>query len=138
MLSPSESPTAAARYLGRAATAVLPHDPSAVVPAVTQAPAAQEAVASYLAGRPSDFNGISVQNLKARFDSGYRPFILDAREPSEFEAGHLDGAVNVPIRTLAQNLAKLPAKNVAIVTYCAIGTRAPAARSRRPCAAAPT
>ncbi len=95
----------------------------AAAPAVAQVPAVQQAVAAYLAGLPADFNGISAQSLKAKLDAGEPIFVLDVREPSEFEAGHIVGAINVPIRTLAANLSKLPAKNAPIVTLCGVGTR---------------
>ena len=35
-------------------------------------------------------------------------FILDVREPQEFDEGHLEGSVNVPLRRVLQNLNVLP------------------------------
>lgn len=92
-------------------------------PAVAQVPAVQEVVAAYLTGLPADFNGISAQALKTKLDAGEPIFVLDVREASEFEAAHIVGAINVPIRTLAANLNKLPAKNAPIVALCGVGTR---------------
>ncbi len=45
--------------------------------------------------------------LKAR-RSGRRFFILDVREPEEFDKGHLKGAINVPFRSVLKHLDLLP------------------------------
>ena len=38
-----------------------------------------------------------------------RPYLLDVRTPVEFQAGHLPGAVNIPVDALRTRLAELPA-----------------------------
>ena len=43
--------------------------------------------------------------------------ILDVRPSEEFKAGHIEGAVSVPLEELGLMLAKLP-KNQEIVAYC--------------------
>lgn len=43
--------------------------------------------------------------------------VLDVRPPEEFAAGHLPGAVNIPISELAKRLAELP-KRREVVAYC--------------------
>jgi len=43
--------------------------------------------------------------------------ILDVRPPEEYEAGHIRGAVSVPLNDLKRRLAKLP-KRKEIVAYC--------------------
>ncbi len=93
--------------------------------AVAQSPAIQDGVLNYLANLPADFRTIAVPALKAKLDAGEKPFLLDVREPNEYAVGYIQGAVNVPIRTLAQNLSKLPAaKDAEIVVICASGIRA--------------
>lgn len=54
-----------------------------------------------------------------------KPFILDVREASEGQAnGSIEGSVNIPLRSLAKSLDKLPTDKAApIVVYCAIGHR---------------
>lgn len=48
--------------------------------------------------------------------------LLDVRTPGEFQAGHLPGAVNIPVDSLRQRLAEIdPGKKVYI--YCGIGLR---------------
>ena len=94
-------------------------------PALAQAPSAvQEALANYLANIASDFNSITVAAVKAKLDAGEKVFILDVREENEFAAGRIQGAVNIPIRTVAKNLDKLPAKDAAIIVVCKSGMRA--------------
>ncbi len=43
--------------------------------------------------------------------------VLDVRPPEEFAAGHLPGAVNIPLRELEQRVQELP-HNQEIVAYC--------------------
>ncbi len=43
--------------------------------------------------------------------------VIDVRPPNEFEAGHIPGAVNIPLDTLPEHLDKLP-KEQEIVAYC--------------------
>ncbi len=52
------------------------------------------------------------------------PFLIDVREPAEIEAnGYIEGAINLPVRGLLQNLDKLPGLDEPIVIYCASGHR---------------
>jgi rhodanese-related sulfurtransferase len=50
--------------------------------------------------------------------------LLDVRSPDEYAAGHIEGAVNVPVDQLANRLAELPAKDKGVVVYCKKGKRA--------------
>lgn len=43
--------------------------------------------------------------------------VLDVRPPEEFEAGHVPGAVNIPVHELAKRLAELPRRKE-VVAYC--------------------
>jgi rhodanese-related sulfurtransferase/predicted transcriptional regulator len=43
--------------------------------------------------------------------------VLDVRPPEEYSAGHLPGAVNIPIHELAKRLQELP-KRKEIIAYC--------------------
>jgi len=43
--------------------------------------------------------------------------VLDVRPPEEFAAGHVPGAINIPIHELQKRLAELP-KRKEIVAYC--------------------
>jgi rhodanese-related sulfurtransferase len=86
--------------------------------------AAWQAAAEYLSGLPQGFNGIRGDALKAKLDSGEQVFLLDVREPNEFAAGRIEGAVSVPVREVPKNLAKLPQdKSAQIVVVCASAVR---------------
>jgi NADPH-dependent 2,4-dienoyl-CoA reductase/sulfur reductase-like enzyme/rhodanese-related sulfurtransferase len=50
------------------------------------------------------------------------PFLLDVRLPSEFSAGHIPGAVNIPVDDLRSRLSEIPTGRK-IVTYCQVGQR---------------
>ncbi|MDO8893255.1 MAG: metalloregulator ArsR/SmtB family transcription factor [Sulfurimicrobium sp.] len=43
--------------------------------------------------------------------------VIDVRPPSEYNAGHIDGAINIPLTSLADHLEKLPVEQE-IVAYC--------------------
>ncbi|WP_346871023.1 CoA-disulfide reductase [Clostridium sp. UBA5119] len=49
-------------------------------------------------------------------------FILDVREEMEFEIGHIETALNIPLNTLRNNLNKIP-KDKTIYVYCQVGLR---------------
>lgn len=52
------------------------------------------------------------------------PFLLDIREAAELEKdGYIEGAVNIPVREVLNNLDKLPGLDEPIVVYCASGHR---------------
>jgi adenylyltransferase/sulfurtransferase len=60
--------------------------------------------------------------LKARWDRGDRPYLLDVREPDEFDFVHLPGAVLMPLGDIATRSAELdPGRE--IVVYCHHGVR---------------
>jgi NADPH-dependent 2,4-dienoyl-CoA reductase/sulfur reductase-like enzyme/rhodanese-related sulfurtransferase len=49
-------------------------------------------------------------------------FVLDVRQPEEFAAGHVEGAVNVPLPELRGRLGELPRERE-IWAYCRVGQR---------------
>ena len=115
------------------APAATPVPPTATVapkpteaPKPTQAPAAFDVkpiLDKYIAGLPDGFSGIAPAALKDQMAAA-KPFILDVREAKELtDNGFIEGAVNIPIRTLAKNLDKLPAKDQPIVVTCGSGHR---------------
>jgi rhodanese-related sulfurtransferase len=65
------------------------------------------------------------QSLASQIDSESAPLILDVRSPTEFAAGHIPGALNIPYRQVPSRLAELAAyQEQAIVVYCEVGIRA--------------
>ncbi len=49
--------------------------------------------------------------------------VIDVRQPSEYEEGHIPGAINIPLRELAANVDKIPTDK-AVYVYCKSGFRA--------------
>ena len=66
---------------------------------------------------PRGYGLISVDDLSGLL-TVQQVVLLDVRQPEEYAAGHLDGAFNVPLRTLGQNLNLLPDKSASIVVIC--------------------
>jgi len=48
--------------------------------------------------------------------------LLDVREPLEFESGHVEGTVNIPLHTLRSRLND-QSRNKEIAVYCGVGRR---------------
>ena len=46
--------------------------------------------------------------------------IVDVRSPEEFAAGHVDGAINIPLDALAERASELP-QGAVVVTVCGKG-----------------
>lgn len=93
-----------------AATFDLPKlSTKATTPAELLASRSQEATAEAPVIQPKDF-----REKTASY------FVLDVRQPEHFRAGHIEGAVNIPFRSLAavENLKKLsPDKTIVVVCY---------------------
>ena len=68
---------------------------------------------------------ISPDKARSLVKSGAR--LIDVRSPAEFAAGHIDGAVNVPVGALSDD--KLGPKDQPLILYCASGTRSAIART---------
>ena len=70
---------------------------------------------SYFRARDS-LEAVSREDLLDRMREGLVT-VLDVRPPEEFAAGHLPGAVNVPLKELKRRLGELP-KDQEVVAYC--------------------
>ena len=69
----------------------------------------------YLAEKDS-LEPVPARELLARARKGLVT-VLDVRPPEEFAAGHLPGAVNIPVNELEKRLGELP-KRKEVVAYC--------------------
>lgn len=72
-------------------------------------------VAAYI-GDPDELEPVTRPELLERARSG-RVTVLDVRPAEEFEAGHIPGAVSIPIDELEERLGELP-KGREVVAYC--------------------
>ncbi len=67
---------------------------------------------------------VTLEDLKARLESGEELILVDVREKDEWRQGHIPGAIHVPRGFLEMQAAsRLPDKDAKIVTYCAAGIR---------------
>ncbi len=82
------------------------------------------AMEQYMLASPPDWNVVTVNGLKKALDAGQKVFLLDVREPAEFEAGHIAGAMNISVRELPDRVEELPQdRDIKMVAYCASGIR---------------
>ena len=62
--------------------------------------------------------------VHAALNSGEDVTVVDVREPSEWEEGHIPGATNIPRGLLEYQAAdNLPDKDARIIVHCAVGGR---------------
>ena len=76
----------------------------------------QRLAAAYLGGRDR-LEAVTPQELARRLQEGDRLVVLDVRPAAEYVAGHLPGAVSIPLPDLRKRLAELP-RDREIVAYC--------------------
>lgn len=60
---------------------------------------------------------ISTEDLERYLDEGREMFLVDMRNPEDYEQSHIRGAVNIPGDELMEHLARLPFDRL-IVLYC--------------------
>ncbi len=49
--------------------------------------------------------------------------LLDVRTPAEYQAGHVGGAVNIPVQDLERRIDEITPKDRPVVLYCQSGNR---------------
>ena len=66
---------------------------------------------------------IQPQQYQSDFVESNSPHLLvDVRTPQEFSTGHIEGAVNIPVQSLAQRMNEIP-QDQPVVLYCRSGNR---------------
>ena len=75
----------------------------------------QSVVRSYLDGH-DDFEPVSFKELRALMRDG-GVTVVDVRPAAEYEAGHIPGALSVPVPELKKRLREIP-KNREVIAYC--------------------
>jgi rhodanese-related sulfurtransferase len=76
-------------------------------------------VKEMLASAKGAIKTVSADAVKAAIDSKEKAIFLDVRDPGEFAAGHLPGAMNISRGTLEFNVfGKIPDQNAKIYVYC--------------------
>ncbi len=82
------------------------------------APAAVEAQPRVLQNLPLNVDVATVEELRQRDDV----FILDVREDSEFQSGHIPGATLVPLGQIPDRLDEVP-RDKTVIAVCRSGNR---------------
>jgi rhodanese-related sulfurtransferase len=117
--APTPAPPAAQAQV---ATAPAPAAPAACAEPVFATVPAYKAWAKTQAP-----NTVTIDEAKTQIEAGKFKAVVDVREPGEFAAGYLPGAINLPRGVLEFKFgAKLPdlPKDAAILIYCKEGARA--------------
>ncbi|WP_228058923.1 rhodanese-like domain-containing protein [Nostoc sp. LEGE 06077] len=82
----------------------------------------ESGVDSFLTSIPAGYYTIaSVEELKSLLKKS-QPMLVDVREPSEYQSGHIPNAINIPLRTLSHNLNQIY-RDRPVVLYCSSGYR---------------
>ena len=69
---------------------------------------------------------VTVAELRDQLRADPAPFLVDVREPWEFEAGHVPGAQLIPLGELEQRVAEIP-RDRSVYAICHSGQRSLAA-----------
>jgi rhodanese-related sulfurtransferase len=84
--------------------------------AASQLAEVEHLAATYLGDR-DELEPVTREELARRLDDGDDLVVLDVRPAAEHAAGHLPGAVSIPLGELRRRLAELP-RDREIVAYC--------------------
>ena len=76
----------------------------------------------YLQTPTQEYADVTVAEAKALIEEKPDMVILDVRTPSEFDDGHIEGAINIPVDYLAGRLDEL-SKDDELLVYCRTGNR---------------
>lgn len=101
--------------------------PTATKPAANEfAMIAEAADKFYASGKPLLITADKLYELLNDGDPGNDPFLIDVCAAADYAKGTIKGSINIPraMSFKSENLAKLPAKDKPIVTYCYTGTGA--------------
>lgn len=64
---------------------------------------------------------LSMQTIQADIASG--AVLVDVRTPAEFAAGHIEGAVNLPLQNIQAGAVPVKDKSATVYVYCHSGNR---------------
>lgn len=86
---------------------------------------------AYTSRESDQVKKLTAAQAKERMDGPDPVTVVDVREPEEYDAGHIPGAVSLPLGNLSRKAAGvLPDKNTPILVCCETGERSARAASR--------
>lgn len=72
----------------------------------------------------AEYRTIDAKNARNLMAADKSALLLDVREPHEYNSAHIEGAVNIPLRTIGIELnEQLTDLDRAIIVYCRSGVR---------------
>jgi len=74
------------------------------------------------------FRGTADAGAKEAVKAGAK--LVDVRTPQEYAAGHIEGAINIPVQELDARLSEFGPKDGVVVVYCRSGARSATAKSK--------
>jgi rhodanese-related sulfurtransferase len=76
-------------------------------------------VKEWVASAKAAIKSVTIQDVKTAMDKNEKAVYLDVRDPNEYAAGHLPGAMNISRGLLEFNVwDKIPDKDARIYVYC--------------------
>jgi rhodanese-related sulfurtransferase len=79
-------------------------------------------VTDFLTAIPSSYYTISSIDALKKALTNPQTLLIDVREKSEYQSGHIPSAINIPLRTLSQNLDQIP-RDRPVILSCSTGYR---------------
>ena len=92
------------------------------IPLEITTPDLKSDVTDFLTGIPSSYYTISSIDTLKKALTNPQTLLIDVREKSEYQSGHIPSAINIPLRTLSQNLDQIPHDRPVILS-CSTGYR---------------
>ncbi|WP_225875874.1 rhodanese-like domain-containing protein [Cyanobium sp. NS01] len=96
--------------------------PIAMAASTPPEPTLESAVDRYLVSMPGDYYAVRTVPALKRLIGSDEALLVDVRQPSEYQAGHISGAINIPLKDLEHRLNLIPTDQ-AVVLYCSTGYR---------------
>lgn len=82
------------------------------------------------------YKRIAAQNKRAEFQKQRivngvedfkrqdRAYLIDVRSPEEYDSGHIQGSINIPLEHIDRIIGKVPDRSLPVYLYCRTGKRA--------------
>jgi len=105
-------------------TGSMPAAPVAISSPIISDQPLFEMLNGFFTAMPDDFYAVKSDKLAEELTGTTPPTIVDIRTAEEFaKDGYIEGAVNVPMQEIFNNLDKLPARDAPIIVNCVSGHR---------------